>query len=110
MHGVVRLGIAGNRDHEAEGEFGDGGGVRTGVFMTTMPRRVAESASMCVDSLTGAADDAELGGVWFEEGRPVDLDGGADDEGVGVGQFGGEAIFDLVRSDYVPAGFLLEDG
>ena len=35
----------------------------------------------------GAADDAELGGG-FEE-RGVNLDGGTDDEGVGIGQLGG---------------------
>ncbi len=61
-----------------------------------------------VDAYAGAADDAELGGV-LEEGG-VGLDGGADDEGVGVGELLGERTFDLVGGDDLPAGFLLEYG
>jgi hypothetical protein len=61
-----------------------------------------------VHPYASAADDAEPGGGLEELG--VGLDGGADDEGVGVGEFGGEAVFNLVRRDYVPAGFLLEYG
>ena len=40
----------------------------------------------------------------------VSLYGGADDEGVGVAELGGEAVLNLVGRDYVPAGLLLEDG
>ena len=40
----------------------------------------------------------------------VDLNGGADDEGVGVGEFVGEGALDLVGGDDLPAGFGLEDG
>jgi hypothetical protein len=61
-----------------------------------------------VDAYAGATDDAEFGGGFEELG--VGLDGGADDEGVGVVKFGGEAVFDLVRRNDVPAGLLLEDG
>ena len=51
------------------------------------------------------ADSKQLG---------VGLHGGADDERVGVGEFGfkaaGAELGDLVGGDDVPAGFLLEDG
>jgi hypothetical protein len=66
---------------------------------------------VCVDvvyAYSGAADDAKFGGGLEELG--VSLDGGADDESVGVGEFGGETVFDLVWGDDLPAGFLLEDG
>ncbi len=49
-----------------------------------------------------------LGGGLEELG--VGLNGGADDEGVGVVEFGGEAVFDLIGGDDLPAGFLLKDG
>lgn len=61
-----------------------------------------------VDAYSGAADDTELRGR-FEE-LCVSLDCGADDEGVGVCEFGGEAVFNLVGRDDLPAGLLLEDG
>ena len=57
---------------------------------------------------TGPADDAEPGGVREQLG--VGLDGGADDEGVGVSELGGEAVLDLLGGDDVPARLLLEDG
>ena len=65
--------------------------------------------SMLSYAYSGASDDTRsLGGGLEELG--VGLDGGADDEGVGIGEFGGEPVLDLVGRDYVPAGLLLEDG
>ena len=54
-----------------------------GVFMTTMPLTGGDVGVDVVDAYSGAADDAELGGGFEEFG--VGLNGGADDEGVGVG-------------------------
>src|SRR5271163_249917 len=54
-----------------------------------------------VYAYASAADDAEFGGGFEELG--VGLDGGADDEGVGVVKFGGEAVFDRVSCKKVPA-------
>ena len=61
-----------------------------GVFMTTMPRWVAASVSM-LSTPTPARPMTRSLGADFEE-LGVDLDCGADDEGVGVGEFGGEAV------------------
>src|SRR6185369_11565271 len=60
-----------------------------------------------IDANSGASYDTELRGGLEE--LCVCLNGGADDEGVCVGELGGEAILDLVRRDDLPAGLLLED-
>ena len=94
------------RDHEAEGELGYGDGVGAGGVHDD---DAAVGGGVGVDvvyAYAGAADDAELGGGLEELG--VGLDGGADDEGVGVGEFGGEAVLNLVggddRASRAPAG------
>ena len=55
----------------------------------------------------GVADDAEFGSSGHE--GVVDLDGGADDEGVGVGEGVGE-VLNLIMGEDLPPGFGLEDG
>ena len=109
MHGGIGAGDgAGHRNHKAQRKLGDGDGVGA--------RRIHDDdAAMgggrdvdVVDAYTGAADDAELRRGLQQLG--IDLNGGADDQGIGVGQFGGEAVLNLVVGDYVPARLLLEDG
>ena len=109
VHGGVGAGDgAGERDHEAEGEFGYGYGVGAGGVHDDDAAMGGGVGVDVVYAYAGAADDAEFGGGLEEFG--VGLDGGADDEGVGVGEFGGEAVFNLVGRDDLPAGLLLEDG
>ena len=109
VHGGVGAGDgAGHGDHEAEGELGYGYGVGAGGVHDD---DAAVGGGVGVDvvyAYAGAADDAEFGGGLEELG--VGLDRGADDEGVGVGELGGEAVLYLVGRDYVPAGLLLEYG
>ncbi len=84
MHGGVGAGDgAGHGDHEAEGELGDGDGVGAGGVHDDDAAVGGGVGVDVVDAYSGAADDAELGGGLKELG--VGLDGGADDEGVGVG-------------------------
>ena len=98
MHGGVGAGDgAGHRDHEAEGELGDGDGVGAGGVHDDDAAAGGGSGVDVVDAYAGAADDAELRRGLEQLG--VGLHGGADDEGVGVGEFGGEAVLDLVGGD-----------
>ena len=57
---------------------------------------------------TGTTYQAEFGSGLQQLG--VDLDSRADDERVGVRQLGGEAVFNLVGGNDLPAGLLLKDG
>ena len=85
---------AGQRDHQAEGQLGDGDGVGAGrVHHDDAAVRGGVGVDV-VDADAGAADDAQLRRGLQQLG--VDLHGGADDERVGVGELGGEAVLDLV--------------
>ncbi len=85
VHGRVGAGDgAAHGDHEAEGELGDGDGVGAGGVHDDDAGLGGGGGVDVVDAYAGAADDAELLGVAQEVG--VGLDGGADDEGVGVGE------------------------
>ena len=107
--GVGARDAAAHGDHEAEGEFGDGDGVGAGGVHDDDAAARGLGCVDVVDANAGAADDAELGSGG-EQGR-VGLDGGADDEGVGVGEFGGQtAGRNLVGGDDIPAGLFLQDG
>ncbi|WP_433985217.1 hypothetical protein RBB78_07010 [Tunturiibacter empetritectus] len=84
MHGGVGAGDgAGEGDHEAEGEFGDGDGVGAGGVHDDDAAMGGGVGVDVVDAYSGAADDAEPGRGLEELG--VGLNGGADDEGVGIG-------------------------
>ena len=104
--GVGARKLAGERDHQSEGELRDGNGVRT--------RRVhdddaAAGGGFGVDVVyadSGTADDAEFGGGGHE--GVVDLDGGADNEGVSVGE-GFREVLHLVVGQDLPSGFGLKD-
>ena len=81
--GVGARDAAGHGDHEAKGEFGDGDGVGAGGVHDDDAAMGGGGGVDVVDAYAGAADDAEFGGGFEELG--VGLDGGTDDEGVGVG-------------------------
>ncbi len=103
---------AGHGDHEAEGELGDGDGVGAGRVHDDDAAVRGCGGVDVVDAYAGAADDAEVGRGLEQLG--VGLHGGADDQGVGVGEFllqaAGTELGDLVGGDDVPAGFLLQHG
>ena len=103
VHGGVGAGDgAGQRDHEADGEFGDGDGVGAGGVHDDDAATRGGGGVDVVDAYAGAADDAEFRRVLKQCG--IDLNGGADDESVGVGELGGEAVRDLIVGENVPAG------
>ena len=109
VHGAVG---ARNRpahgDHQAEGElgYGDGVGAR-GVHHHDALVGGGIGVDV-VDADSGAANNPKLGGVREEGG--VGLHSGADDECVGIGEFGSESVLDLVGRDDLPARLFLEDG
>ncbi len=87
VHGLVRArDAAAHGDHQAERQLGDGDGVGAGRVHHHDAVVGGGGGVDVVDAHAGAADDAELGRVL--EQRGVGLDGGADDEGVGVGELG----------------------
>ena len=101
VHGGVGGGeLAGQSEHEADGELGDGDGVGSGGVHDHDAAAGGGVGIDVVDAYAGAADDAELGRV-LQEGV-VGLDGGADDEGIGIGEGGGEAVGQLFVRDDVP--------
>ncbi len=109
VHGGVGAGdCPAHGDHQAEGELGDGDGVGAGGVHDDDALAGGGIGVDVVDADAGTADDAEFGGG-LEQLR-VGLDGGADDERIGVGEFGGQAVLNLFGSDDLPAGLLLEDG
>ena len=108
VHGGVGAGkLAGEGDHKAEGEFGDGDGVGTRGVHNDDAAAGGGFGIDIVDADSGAADDAEVGRGGHK--GIVDLDGGADDKGVGVGERFGE-ILDLVVGEDLPTGFGLKNG
>ena len=107
VHAAVGLrNFATHRDHKAEGEFGDGDGVGAGGVHDDNALAGGSGGVDVIHADAGAADEAEGGSVLEERG--VDLDGGANDQGVGVAQLLGEGAFDLIGGDDLPAGLLLE--
>jgi len=99
---------AGEGDHQADGELCHSDGVGS--------RRIHDDDALAgggvgvdvIDANTGAPDDAELRRRLEQLG--VCLNSRTDNEGVCVGEFGCKAVFNLIRRDDLPAGFLLEDG
>ncbi len=97
VHGGVGGGqLAGEREHEADGELGDGDGVGAGRIHDDDAAAGGGFGIDVVDTHAGAANDAQLRRLLHQ--RVVDLHGGADDERVGVGERGGQAIGELDRA------------
>ena len=109
VHRVVGGGeLAGQREHEADGEFGDGDGIRA---RSVHHHDAATGGGFCidvVDTYTGAANDAQLWRV-FHQGI-IDLNSAADHESVGICERGGQAVRELVMSQDLPARFGGENG
>ena len=109
VHGAVGgRNFTAHGDHEAEGELGDGDGVSAGGVHDDNAVAGSGVGVDVVHADAGAADDAELGRVL--EQRGVDLNGGADDQGVGVPELVCQGALDFVGGDDLPAGFLLQNG
>ncbi len=91
VHGVVGGGqLAGQREHEADGELGDGDGVGAGRVHDDDAAAGGGFGIDVVDTHAGAADDAQLRRVLHQ--RVVDLHGAADHECIGIGERGGQTI------------------
>src|SRR6266404_2379660 len=99
--------MAGEREHHGEGVFGDGNGVGSGRVHDHNALLGSGVEIDIVYAHSGAADDAEFGGVIQK--FCVQIDGGANDQRVGVFQLGGEVAIKLVSSEDVPIRFLAEE-
>ena len=109
VHGGVGGGeLAGQREHEADGELGDGDGVGAGRVHDDDAAARGGFGIDVVDAYAGAANDAQFGRVLHQ--RVVDLHGGADDESIGIGECGGQAVGELVVRENFPAGFGCKNG
>ena len=109
VHGAVGgRELAGEREHEADGELGDGNGVGARSVHDDDAAARGGFGIDVVDAYAGAANDAQLRRVLHQ--GVVDLDGAADDEGVSVGECGGQAVRQLIVGQNLPARLSRENG
>ncbi len=105
----IRLGeLAGQGEHQANGQLGHGNRIRArGVHY----HDAAVGGRVSVDIVhahSGPADDAQLGSM-LQQGA-VHLDRGADHERVSIGQLSGQPVLDLIVGYDLPFGFAGKDG
>ncbi len=90
VHGRVGRGqLARQREHQPDGELGDGNGIGAGRIHDHDAAARGGFGIDVVDANAGAADDAQLGRLLHQ--GVVHLHGGADDERVGIGESGRQA-------------------